>query len=104
MDPGSVVYGPSADYQIAQLPHLWSRPGDGVVVHTPMYDAFPEAVAADVRRLLECPLRDWAELERLLALPDTAVLSLLPARSDRPGVDRAPAGPDGRAVRGTAGR
>ncbi|MEU4979791.1 MalY/PatB family protein [Streptomyces sp. NPDC021969] len=76
VDPGSVVYAPSVIYQVSRLLHLWSRPGDGVVAHTPMYDAFPRTVAASGRRLLECPLDDWPELERLLALPDTAVLLL----------------------------
>ncbi|MFD4475724.1 MalY/PatB family protein [Streptomyces sp. NPDC058471] len=74
--PESIVYGPSVIYQVAQLLRLWSRPGDGVVVHTPTYDAFPKTVAAHERRLLRCPLGDWTELERLLALPDTAVLLL----------------------------
>lgn len=74
--PESIVYGPSVIYQISRLLRLWSRPGDGVVVHTPTYDAFPKTVAAHERRLLGCPLDDWAELERLLALPDTAVLLL----------------------------
>lgn len=74
--PESIVYGPSVIYQVSQLLRLWSRPGDGVVVHTPTYDAFPKTVAAHERRLLGCPLGDWAELERLLALPDTAVLLL----------------------------
>ncbi|MGC0387382.1 MalY/PatB family protein [Streptomyces sp. SAI-129] len=76
VDPASVVYAPSVVYQISRLLRLWSRPGDGVVTHTPMYDAFPKTVAESGRRLLECPLDDWAELERLLALPDTAVLLL----------------------------
>ncbi|MFK4092096.1 MULTISPECIES: MalY/PatB family protein [Streptomyces] len=76
VDPGSVVYAPSVVYQVSRLLHLWSRPGDGVVAHTPMYDAFPRTVAASGRRLLECPLDDWPELERLLALPGTAVLLL----------------------------
>ncbi|MFJ6070778.1 MalY/PatB family protein [Streptomyces sp. NPDC093065] len=76
VDPESVVYAPSVVYQISRLLRLWSRPGDGVVTHTPMYDAFPKTVSASGRRLLECPLDDWAELERLLALPDTAVLLL----------------------------
>ncbi|MFC8131513.1 MalY/PatB family protein [Streptomyces sp. NPDC057302] len=74
--PESIVYGPSVIYQIARLLRLWSRPGDGVVVHTPAYDAFPKTIAAQERRLLGCPLDDWAELERLLALPDTSVLLL----------------------------
>ncbi|MGV9279973.1 MalY/PatB family protein [Streptomyces sp. NPDC003730] len=76
VDPGSVVYAPSVVYQVSRLLRLWSRPGDGVVAHSPMYDAFPKTVSASGRRLLACPLDDWAELERLLALPDTAVLLL----------------------------
>ncbi|WP_329034837.1 pyridoxal phosphate-dependent aminotransferase [Streptomyces sp. NBC_00178] len=76
VDPGSIVYAPSVMYQVSLLLRLWSRPGDGVVVHTPMYDAFPRTVAAHGRELRECPLDDWAEFERLLALPDTAVLLL----------------------------
>ncbi|MGW5737340.1 MULTISPECIES: MalY/PatB family protein [Streptomyces] len=74
--PESIVYGPSVIYQVGQLLRLWSRPGDGVVAHTPTYDAFPKTVAAHERRLLGCPLGDWTALERLLALPDTSVLLL----------------------------
>ncbi|MEU9360411.1 MalY/PatB family protein [Streptomyces sp. NPDC048301] len=76
VDPEAVVYAPSVIYQLSQLLRLWSAPGDGVVAHTPVYDAFPKTVAANGRRLLGCPLDDWDELERLLALPDTAVLLL----------------------------
>lgn len=76
VDPESIVYAPSVVYQVSQLLRLWSEPGDGVVAHTPMYDAFPKTVAANGRQLRECPLDDWAELERLLALPDTRVLLL----------------------------
>ncbi|MER5553627.1 MalY/PatB family protein [Streptomyces sp. NPDC002793] len=76
VDPESIVYAPSVLYQVSQLLRLWSEPGDGVVTHTPMYDAFPRAVAAHGRQLRECPLDDWEELERLLALPDTTVLLL----------------------------
>ncbi|GGV56239.1 aminotransferase [Streptomyces longisporoflavus] len=74
--PESIVYGPSVIYQISQLLRLWSRPGDGVVVHTPTYDAFPKTIAAHERRLLGCGLGDWQELERLLALPTTSILLL----------------------------
>ncbi|MFD8801350.1 MalY/PatB family protein [Streptomyces atroolivaceus] len=76
VDPESVVYAPSVVYQLSQLLRLWSRPGEGVVAHSPMYDAFPKTVAAHGRQLRGCPLDDWGELERLLALPDTAVLLL----------------------------
>ncbi|UNS98054.1 pyridoxal phosphate-dependent aminotransferase [Streptomyces tubbatahanensis] len=76
VDPDWVVYGPSVVYQVSQLLRLWSGPGDGVVVHTPYYDAFPKVLAAHQRRLRGCPVGDAAELERLLALPDTRVLLL----------------------------
>ncbi|GAA4804113.1 MalY/PatB family protein [Streptomyces ziwulingensis] len=74
--PGTIVYAPSVVYQVSRLLRLWSRPGEGVVAHTPMYDAFPKTVAALGRELRPCPLDDWAGLERLLALPDTTVLLL----------------------------
>ncbi|WP_051857198.1 MalY/PatB family protein [Streptomyces sp. NRRL S-1868] len=76
VDPETVVYGPSVVYQISQLLRLWSRPGDGVVVHTPVYDAFPKVLAAHGRELRGAPVGDFAELERLLALPDSTVLLL----------------------------
>lgn len=76
VDPETVVYGPSVIYQVSQLLRLWSAPGDGVVVHTPAYDAFPRLLAAHGRELRGCPVGDFAELERLLALPDSTVLLL----------------------------
>ncbi|APY89829.1 pyridoxal phosphate-dependent aminotransferase [Streptomyces alfalfae] len=76
VDTGSIVYGPSVIYQLSALLRLWSRPGDGVVTHTPTYDAFPKTVAAAGRELRGCPLGDRAGLEELLALPDTSVLLL----------------------------
>lgn len=76
VDPETVVYGPSVVYQISQLLRLWSKPGDGVVVHTPAYDAFFKTLAAHGRELRGCPVEDFTALERLLALPDTSVLLL----------------------------
>ncbi|MGH4031656.1 MalY/PatB family protein [Actinomycetota bacterium Odt1-20B] len=76
VEPESLAYAPSVLYQAGALIDLWSRPGDGVVTHTPAYDAFPRLVAAHGRELRGCALDDWAEFERLLALPDTSVLLL----------------------------
>ncbi|MFI7101990.1 MalY/PatB family protein [Streptomyces sp. NPDC050161] len=76
IDENRIVYGPSVIYQVSQLLRMWSRPGDGVVVHTPAYDAFPKTIAAHGRELRGCPLGDDAELARLLALPDSSVLLL----------------------------
>lgn len=35
------AYAPAVLYQLGRILDLWSSPGDGVVVHTPAYDAFP---------------------------------------------------------------
>lgn len=84
-DPRQIVYGPSVLYMVSQLVRMWSAPGDGIVVHTPCYDAFPKLLAAHDRRLYGCPLQrgpdgDWrqdeAEFEALLARPETTVLLL----------------------------
>lgn len=36
----AIVYGPSVIYMVAEMIRQWSDEGDGVVVHTPAYDAF----------------------------------------------------------------
>lgn len=76
IDPGWITYAPSVIYQVSRLIGLWSQPGDGVVVHTPCYDAFPKTVAATGRRLRRVAMGDWAALERELSHPQTSVLVL----------------------------
>ncbi|MEL3927071.1 MalY/PatB family protein [Aeromonas enteropelogenes] len=84
LDPESLVYGPSVIYIIAQLVSLWSKPGEGVLVHTPAYDAFGNMLSANDRVLLPCPLIkeegsyhiDWACFERQAARPDCRILLL----------------------------
>jgi cystathionine beta-lyase len=76
VDPAWITYAPSVIYQVARLIGLWSRPGDGVVVHTPCYDAFPKTVAASGRQLRRVPMGDWAALERELSRPENSVLLL----------------------------
>ncbi|WP_413733984.1 MalY/PatB family protein [Sodalis sp. RH21] len=84
IDTTMAVFAPSVIYMAAQLIRQWSLPGQGVVVHTPAYDAFYHVVAANGRRLLPSPLRregdewrcDMAHLETLLARPDAKVLLL----------------------------
>ncbi|MFM4939617.1 MalY/PatB family protein [Aeromonas enteropelogenes] len=84
LDPESLVYGPSVIYIIAQLVSLWSKPGEGVLVHTPAYDAFGNMLSANDRALLPCPLIkgegsyhiDWACFERQAARPDCRILLL----------------------------
>lgn len=71
-----ITYAPSVIYQVARLIGLWSEPGDGVVVHTPCYDAFPKTVTATGRALCRVPMGDWAALERELSQPQNSVLLL----------------------------
>jgi cystathionine beta-lyase len=84
LDPDTLVYGPSVIYVIAQLVSFWSAPGEGVLVHTPAYDAFGNMLAANDRVLLPCPLKkeqgsyqiDWACFEQQAARPDCRILLL----------------------------
>ncbi|MEG0007455.1 MAG: MalY/PatB family protein [Aeromonas sp.] len=84
LDGETLVYGPSVIYIIAQLISLWSAPGEGVLVHTPAYDAFGNMLGANDRVLLSCPLQkwegsyhiDWDGFERLAARPDCRILLL----------------------------
>lgn len=71
-----IAYAPAVLYQVGRILDLWSSPGDGVVVHTPAYDAFPRLLAARDRDMRGVPLHDWDCLERELARPDTTVLLL----------------------------
>lgn len=82
--PQQLVYGPSVMYMVSQLIRQWSREGDGVVIHTPAYDAFYKTIEGNQRRALSAPLRlnqgewqcDMAQLERLLARPDCRLMLL----------------------------
>ncbi|MGL5250379.1 MAG: MalY/PatB family protein [Enterovibrio sp.] len=84
LSPETLIYGPSVIYVIAQLVKLWSAAGDGVLVHTPAYDAFGNMLAANDRVLLPCPLLknagsyqiDWACFEQQAARPDCRILLL----------------------------
>lgn len=76
IDPAWITYAPSVIYQVSRLIGLWSKPGDGVVVHTPCYDAFPKTVAASGRHLRRVAMGDWAALERELSRSENSVLLL----------------------------
>lgn len=79
-----LVYGPSVIYIISQLVQLWSKPGDGVLVHTPAYDAFGNMLSANYRQMLTSPLMktetsyeiDWSHFEAQAALPQCKILLL----------------------------
>lgn len=104
VDPGSVVYAPSVVYQLSQLLRLWSGPGDGVVAHTPMYDAFPKTVAAHGQPAPGVPARrlDGAGTAAGAARHGGPA-ALLAAQPDGQGLVRGRAGPDGAAVRAARG-
>ncbi|MET9349588.1 MalY/PatB family protein [Streptomyces termitum] len=76
VDTGAMVYAPSVLNQLSQLLRMWTRPGDGVVVHTPTYDGFRKAVTGLGRELRGVPVDDLDALERELARPDSRMLLL----------------------------
>ncbi len=80
----TLVYGPSVIWMIAEQIRQWSQPGDGIVVHTPAYDAFYNAIAGNQRQLLAVPLEynntgwycDMGRLEAALMRPESKILLL----------------------------
>ena len=84
IDPQTLVYGPSVIYMVAEMIRQWSAPGEGIVVHTPAYDAFYKTIHGNQRELVPVPLRhragewhcDMAELEQALSQPKNRVLLL----------------------------
>ncbi|RAU52099.1 pyridoxal phosphate-dependent aminotransferase [Pseudocitrobacter sp. RIT415] len=84
IDEESIVYGPSVIYMVAEMIRQWSAPGDGVVVHTPAYDAFFKTITGNQRTIVGVPLEkaenqwicDMAKLEAALAQPQNKVLLL----------------------------
>ena len=85
INPAYIVYGPSVIYIISQLVMQWTKQGEGVLIHTPAYDAFDNMLAANDRLMLTSPLLktaggsyeiDWAQFEAQAAKPDCKVLLL----------------------------
>ncbi|MRS16031.1 putative C-S lyase [Enterobacteriaceae bacterium RIT691] len=84
IDTEQLVYGPSVIYMVSEMIRQWSDVGDGVVVHTPAYDAFYKAIEGNQRRVAAVPLHQTAEgwqcdmtlLESVLAEPHNKVLLL----------------------------
>lgn len=80
----SIVYGPSVIYMVSELIRLWSNPGDGVVVHTPAYDAFYKAIEGNARHVVPVEMKkhaagwqgNMAALEAALAKPENKILLL----------------------------
>jgi len=84
IDTETVVYGPSVIYMVSELIRLWSKPGDGVVVHTPAYDAFFKTIEGNSRLVvpveMEKQAAGWqgnmAALEAALAKSENKILLL----------------------------
>lgn len=84
IDTNTLVYGPSVIYMVAEMIRQWSAPGDGVVVHTPAYDAFFKTIEGNQRRVVGVPMDkqngqwfcDMDKLEAVLAEPQNTVLLL----------------------------
>lgn len=83
-DMTQLVYGPSVMYIISQLIQIWSETDDGVVVHTPCYDAFYKVIEGNQRNVVPLSLVkhdngwvcDMVELEALLAQSQNKILLL----------------------------
>ena len=84
IDTNTLVYGPSVIYMVSELIRIWSKPGDGIVIHTPAYDAFYNAVQGNDRNVVPVSMQksatgwacDMAKLEAELAKPENTVLLL----------------------------
>ncbi|MGY5367644.1 MalY/PatB family protein [Enterobacter oligotrophicus] len=82
IDTQTLVYGPSVIYMVSELIRIWSKPGDGVVVHTPAYDAFYKAIEGNARNVVAVAMEkhatgwqgNMAALEEALAKPENSVL------------------------------
>lgn len=84
IDPQSVVYGPSVIYMVSELIRQWSETGEGVVIHTPAYDAFNKAIEGNQRTVMPVALEkqpdgwfcDMGKLEAVLAKPECKIMLL----------------------------
>ncbi|PNF11180.1 transcriptional regulator [Enterobacter cancerogenus] len=84
IDIDTLVYGPSVIYMVSELIRIWSHAGDGVVVHTPAYDAFYKAIEGNQRRVVPVAMQktpegwqgDMAALEAALSQPHNKILLL----------------------------
>lgn len=84
IDTQSVVYGPSVIYMVSELIRQWSEKGEGVVIHTPAYDAFHKAIEGNQRTVMPVALEkqpdgwfcDMGKLEAVLAKPECKIMLL----------------------------
>ncbi|MCG6215995.1 MULTISPECIES: MalY/PatB family protein [Vibrio] len=84
IDTNQLVYGPSVIYIVSKLIELWSKPNQGVVFHTPAYDAFDKMIEGQDRKCVRSELIklqgrfeiNWPDLESKLADDNNTVLLL----------------------------
>ncbi|HDL0285600.1 TPA: bifunctional maltose regulon transcriptional repressor/cystathionine beta-lyase MalY [Escherichia coli] len=84
IDSQTVVYGPSVIYMVSELIRQWSETGEGVVIHTPAYDAFYKAIEGNQRTVMPVALEkqadgwfcDMGKLEAVLAKPECKIMLL----------------------------
>ncbi|WP_142433787.1 MalY/PatB family protein [Enterococcus mundtii] len=84
IDEDWLVYSPSVIYSIKQLICLLSKPGEGVIIQTPAYDAFYKLIAGNGRKLVSNELiyqegayqLDFEDLRRQFEQPENKILLL----------------------------
>ncbi len=84
LDGKHLVYGPSVIYIISQLIRQWSSAGEGIIIHTPAYDAFDKMILGLERTIVPNKLTrssdgyqiDWNVFEAQLSDPNNTVLLL----------------------------
>ncbi|MGT2910779.1 MalY/PatB family protein [Streptococcus cameli] len=80
----SLVYSPSVIFSIALLIEILSEEGDGILYHTPAYDAFYGMIGQSKRVGIESQLLyhenqytiDWEDMEEKLRLPEVKLFLL----------------------------
>lgn len=84
LDGKHLVYGPSVIYIISQLIRQWSSTGEGIIIHTPAYDAFDKMILGLERTIIPNKLTcssngyqiDWNVFEAQLSDPNNTILLL----------------------------
>jgi len=84
IDTESLVYGPSVIYIVSKLIEQWTVQGQGVVFHTPAYDAFDKMIEGQGRKCIRSPLIkenhrfeiNWQDLKSKLSDVNNTVLLL----------------------------
>lgn len=57
VDPGRAVLAPDVMVGVVEMLRLVTKPGDGIVINTPVYPPFFPAIAENARQVISVPLR-----------------------------------------------